>query len=81
MSAITSRSILLLVVLLVLARPSIAQTKPPAETPAAATFDRLADVARPGTEVVVTDSKGNAVVGRIGSITADYLRLKIPNGW
>jgi len=77
-SAMTHRSILLFVVLLFPARPGFAQTKPPAETPAAATFDRLPDVATPGTKVVVTDSKGNAVVGKIGSITADALLLK---GW
>jgi len=81
MSAMTYRSILMCGALLLSARPCLAQAKPAPETPAAATFDKLPGVARPGTEVVVTDSRGNAVVGKIESITAESVSLKVPHGW
>jgi hypothetical protein len=81
MSAMTYRSILMCGLLLLSARPCLAQTKPAPETPAAATFDKLPEVARPGTKVMVTDSRGNAVVGKIRLITAESVSLKVPSGW
>ena len=80
MSTKVSRSILVFGLLLLSARPCLAQTKPAAEIPAAATFDRLPDVAKVGAKVVVTDVKGQAVIGKVGSITTDALHIKIP-GW
>ena len=80
MTAITHRPVLILGLLLLTAVPCAAQTKPSTEAPAAATFDKLQDLAGPGTRIVVKDLSGRSVAGIIESITGDSLRLWV-KGW
>jgi hypothetical protein len=80
MSAITHRPVLVFGLLLLAAMPCAAQTKPSTDAPAAATFDKLRDVARPGTWIVVKDLSGHSVAGQVESITTDSLRLTV-YGW
>jgi len=63
--------------LLLAAMPCAAQTKPSTEAPAAATFDQLRDVARPGTWIVVKDVSGRSFAGTVESITTDSLRFRV----
>lgn len=78
MSSIRRYCFLVLGLLLFPATPGFGQTKPP-EVPAAATFDRLLDVVRPGKDAVVTDLKGSAVVGQVRAIGKESLSLSIPS--
>jgi hypothetical protein len=80
MSVMTYRSALLFGVVLLAATPCFAQKKSPVETPVAADFGQLREVVGPGSEVIVTDLKGNVIYGKIRSISTESVTVN-PGGF